>query len=70
MLSISRAPNKSCVEEKISWYCVLNELPEADHQFELPLTVQPSPHHLAPSRRSSLLAADNEGEGHVDGEGV
>jgi len=32
--------------------------------------VQPSPHHLAPSRRSSLLAADNEGEGHADGEGV
>jgi hypothetical protein len=31
--------------------------------------LQPSHHHSAPSRRSSLLAADNEGEGHVDGEG-
>jgi hypothetical protein len=30
--------------------------------------LQPSPHHSAPSRRSSLLAADGEGEGHVDGE--
>jgi len=31
--------------------------------------LQPSPHHSMSSRRSSLAAADGEGEGHVDGEG-